>query len=162
MKIHHRITKKEAALEDTLNLSNSLNVRVISKNGRIIGKASQIRINPSKMSLEGILVSRGNFKKPIYIGISYVKRISHKSFILKMEPSILIKGRKVLDSKGKKVGNIKNIVRNGHSIEIREIVVTSPLRKDIILNRTKIKTIGESVILKSNYNVKKKYFWEKL
>jgi len=161
MKDHHRITKRENALEDTLNLKDSLNIRVISKSGQVIGKVSQIRIHPTKMFLEGIIISRGIFKKPIYIGVSYIRRLSHESFILKVDPFVLLKGKKVLDSHGRNVGRVKDVVRKEHSNDLKEILVGSSFRKNFSINISNIKSFGESIMLKPNYHVKKKYFWEK-
>src|SRR3989344_7338788 len=161
MKEYHRITKRERALEDTLNLKDSLNVRVISNDGFVIGKVSQIRIHPTKMFLEGIVVSMGIFKKPIYIGASYIKRLSHESFILKINPFVLLKDKKVLDSNGRIAGKVKETIRKEYSNDIKEIVVGSPFRKNLAIEASNIKSIGESIILNPHYHVKKKYFWEK-
>ncbi|MBS3094380.1 PRC-barrel domain-containing protein [Candidatus Pacearchaeota archaeon] len=161
MKDHHRITKKENSLDNTLNLGNSLNVKVISENGFIVGKASQIRIHPTKMCIEGILVSRGIFKKPLYIGVSYIKRLSHESFILKINPSTLLKGKNVVDTNGKILGKVKKIVRKEHANDIKELVVKSLLRKEIIIAISNIKSIGENILLNSNYHAKQKHIWKK-
>lgn|SRR3989344_9389617 len=161
MKEHHRITKQESALDETFNMQNSLNVRVISDSGFVVGKVSQIRIHPTKMVLEGIVVSPGFLKKPIYIGRSYIKKLSEESFILNIYPSILLKGENVLDTEGRKIGKVSEVVRKEHSNEIRELIVSSPFRKKFVITPQNIKHIGESIILKPNYHVQKKYFWQK-
>lgn len=161
MKEPHRITKKEGEMKETLDLKKSLNVRVISHKGLVLGKVLQIRFHPIKRVLEGILVSRGFFKKPLYIGSSYINKISHESIILDIEPSILLRGRIVIDSKGKKLGKVKQVIRKNHSNDIKELRVGSLFRKDFIINLSNVKLLGESIILNPNYHVKRKYFWQK-
>lgn len=161
MASHHRITKKENSLDSTLNLSDSLKVRVISQDGLVLGKASQIRVNHKTFKIEGIMISRGFFRKPIYIGASYIKKISHKSFILSVNPSVLIKNKKVINSEGKKIGNVKKIIRREHSNSIKQIIIKAPLKKEIIIKPSQVKSFGETIILKSNYAEKSEYIWKK-
>ena len=61
----------------------------------------------------------------------------------------------------KKIGRVKKIIREEHSNEIKELIITSPFRKKIFINPSHIKRLGESIILKQPYRVKKKYFWQK-
>lgn len=161
MKKHHRITRSERSLEQTLNLHELLNIRVLTKKGLVLGKVSHIRLHPTKLSLEGIVVSRGVFKKDFYIGASYIQRLSNDSFILKIDPSILLKGRRVLAGNGKVVGRVKEVLRKEHSNEIKELIVSSTFRKDFSIREQDVKYFGESIILKSSHNVPKKYFWQK-
>lgn len=161
MKKHHRITDSELAFEETFDLSDLISTKIISKDGKMIGKVSKVLLNPKKLSLEGILIRQGVFKKPIYIGISYFDRLSKDSIILKISPSVLLKRKKVLDSEGKVIGKVKSIERKGNSNEISELIISSPLKKKFPIKMSNIKFIGKTIILKSNYNVPKKYFWQK-
>ena len=161
MEEHHRVTRHESALDDTLDLRGSLNVRVLSSKGLIVGKVSQIRIHPTKMFVEGILIHRGAFKKPIYLGASYIKRISNESIILNIELAVLLNGKRVIDSNGKKLGKIKEVIRKEHSNNIEELIVGAPFRKNFMIDMSKVKSLGESIILKPGYNVQRKYIWQK-
>lgn len=158
---HHRITQKEGPVESTLNLKKLLGIRVLSSSGSIVGRVLQIRINPISMRLEGIMISRGIFKKRLYIGESYIKLLSNESFILNTDPYILLKGRKVLDADGKVIGRVKDIIRKEHTNEISGIIIRSFLRKDIPMDFSGIKKFGDSIILQQGSNVKKEYFWKK-
>lgn len=161
MKNHHRITKSEGELLSTLDLKKLLRLKVISNKGLVIGKVSQIRIHQAKMHIEGILVSRGFFKKPIYIGSSYISKFSHASFLLNVEPSVLLKGKTVINSQGEKIGKVKEIIRKEHSNQIEKLIIRSFLKKDFELKISNIKSIGNSVIINPNHHVEKKYFWKK-
>ena len=46
-----------------MNLRDLLNLRVLTEKGFVLGKVSHIRLHPTKLSIEGIVVSRGIFKK---------------------------------------------------------------------------------------------------
>jgi sporulation protein YlmC with PRC-barrel domain len=129
MKQHHRITSKEKALENTLDVKKLLGLRVITRSGFVLGKVKQIRINEPKVKIEGIVVSRGFFKKPVYLGLSYIRKVSSESFILKIDPVILFRGRKIIDSRGKKFGKIKRVVRKENSNEIHEFRVFKILKR---------------------------------
>jgi|SRR3989344_1455130 len=158
---HHRITKKEKALEETLDLKKLVHARVLSSKGQVIGKVKELRINQKTLSIEGIVVSRGFMKKPLYIGSSYFEDLSDESLILKIEPSVLLIGKKVLSSEGKVIGEVKDIERQGHTNEILDLIIKKPLRKSFIIKKSYVKYLGDSIILNSNYNGKKKHFWKK-
>lgn len=160
MRKHHRITKQEIPLENTFNIKKSIGIRVISKNGLVLGKVLEIRMNPKKLCLEGIIVSRGIIKKPFYIGKSYIQNFTQNSAILNIDPVFLFKGRKVIDPIGRKIGTVKEIIRNDTSNELKEIKVKSFLRKELTIPTSQIKSFGKSIILKPSHNVKRKYFWQ--
>ncbi len=160
-KVHH-VIKNELTLEKTVNLKKLTGKNVLSKGGKIIGKISEIRINPYNLKIEGILIKRDIFRKPLYIGKGYFSHLSHDSVILNIELSPLIKGRKVITSEGKIIGKVKEVLRKGDSNEIEGLTVRSMFSRKFILPSSAIKYIGKSVVLKSKYNAKKKYFWQRL
>jgi len=161
MKSHHLITKHESSLDTTLDLRKALGARVLSHKGLILGKVSKIRIHPTRLQIEGIVISRGIFEKPFYIGSSYIKRFSEESFILTIELSVLLKGKKVLTSNGKVIGKIKDVIRKKHSNEVDKLSIKSFLKKIFYIRLSDVQSFGESIILKSNYRVPKKYLWQK-
>lgn len=161
MRKHYDITKGERLIEESLSLRDLLKIRVLSRSGYVVGKVSQIRICPTKRSIEGVLVSTGIFKRPIYIGVSYIRLISSESFILNIDPSVLLVNRTVIDSDGKKVGKVKEVKRKGHFNDIEELMVGSPLRKNVSINISEIRSLGENIVLNSAHNEKKEYFWKK-
>ncbi len=158
---NHRITKHEKELEKTFNLKDLLKIKVITKQGLVLGKVKQIRINNTKHTLEGIVVSQGILKKKIYIGSSYIREISKDSFILNIDPSILLMKKKVLLTSGKVIGHVVKVERKDHSNEIEKLIVKSPFKKSFEIKPSHIKRLGESIILKGNYHEPRKYFWQK-
>ena len=160
MKDFIKIVTKEGPIESTLNLSHLINKKVISIKGFVVGKVRNVRIN-TKLVVEGVVVSRGLFNKPLYIGSSYFGKLSEEAIILTIDPFILFRGMKVLTNEGEVIGKIKEITRKNNTNDMGELVVKSMFRKRFSIDSNYIKTIGSSIILKSNYNVPKKHFWQK-
>lgn len=161
MKKHEKIITKEKPLEETLNLAHLRGVKVLAKDGEVVGNVSQIRMNKTKLAIEGIVVFRSLFKKPLYIGCSYIESATRHSFLLKENPSILLRGRRILDSNGKKIGSVKEVVRLGDTNKISHLVAKAFLRKDFEVDVKKCEILKDSIILEHNYDVKRKYIWSK-
>lgn len=162
MKKYHHIIHKEAHIESTVDFRSYIGARVISKNGEIVGKIKGIRVSSGKMSVEGFVVSCGGLRRDLYIGRSYVERFSDESFILNIDLSILLNGKVVVTSDGKKVGQVYRVVRKENTNEIDRLIVRSFLIMRFSIVPDNIKYIGDSIILKPNYEVKKKYFWKEV
>jgi len=160
MKEQYNILKTERSLEKTINLKKLIGKRVISKGGKIIGRILEIRISPISLNIEGILVRRNIHKKSMYIGRSYFSRLSQEAVILNIEVSVLIKDKQVIDSKGKIIGKVKEVVRKGTRNDIKGVYVRSLFRRKFFIPESKIAYVNQSVVLKSKYNATKKYFWK--
>ncbi|MDP3965925.1 MAG: hypothetical protein Q8Q04_00130 [archaeon] len=155
------ILKTERSLDKTINLKKLIGKEVLSKGGKIIGKILEIRISPIDLNLEGILVRGNSIKKSMYIGRSYFSRLSSEAVILNIEVSVLIKNKQVIDSKGKIIGRVKEIVRKGTRNDLKGLYVRSLLSRKFFIPESGIEYVSKSVVLKSNYNARKKYFWQK-
>lgn len=156
----YNILKTERSLDKTINLKKLIGKRVLSKGGKIIGKILEIRISPISLNIEGILVRRNIHKKSMYIGRSYFSRLSQEAVILNIEVSVLIKDKQVIDSKGKIIGKVKEVVRKGTRNDIKGVYVRSLFRRKFFIPESKIAYVNQSVVLKSQYNATKKYFWK--
>ena len=154
------VITNELKPENTIDASDLLGKKVLSKSGHVIGRIHQIRINQKNFGIEGITVKRG-FSRKIYIGYGYIYSISDKAVILNIELSLLLKSKVVVDYHGKILGKVKEIIRKGDKNDIDKIIVQKFLRKDMEVPIHSIKTISKSIILKESYNVKQRYFWKK-
>ena len=137
-------------IDSTINISNLLGKQLLSSQGFIVGKIKQIRINPSNMKIEGVVVKRGFFRK-IYIDKSYLEKISSESIILAIEPSIFLEGRKVITSEGKVLGEVKEINRIKEANDIESLVVKPFFRKAFIVPFSAVQMIGKTIMLKKSY-----------
>lgn len=155
------VIRSEEPLGNTLDLHTLLGKHVISKSGTIVGTVTQLRLHPTKLHLEGILVSRGWFKRKIYIGRNYVNRISHHGIFLTINPSLLLIGRTVLRSTGKAIGKVKAITRKSNSNDLASIVIGSLFRKDRIIPAHALTIAHEAIMLDANYDVKQEHHRQK-
>lgn len=155
------VVDKTKAYEDTLDLDEIIGVKVLSEKGFRVGRVSQLRINAEEKSIEGILVKRGIFKGYLFIGRTYFETLSSEAIILNIEPSVLLRGKKVVAYDGEVIGKIKDIIRVAKTNSIKNIVVHSFLRGTFNIPFGEIKGLGRSVILKNTYNAPKKSIWRR-
>ena len=160
MKEYVKIVTKEGAIESTIDIGSLINKRVVSLKGFVVGRIKKIKIN-TKLFVEGIVVSRGIFKNPLYLGSSYLGKLSEEAIILSIDPFVLYNGMKVLTNEGDVIGKIKDIARKNNTNDIGDLVVKAMFRKKFNVDKDFIKSIGSSIILKSNYSAPKKYFWQR-
>ena len=154
------IMTKEGPIEATVDLGSLINKRVVSLKGFVVGRIKEIKIN-TKLYVEGIVVSRGFFKKSLYLGSSYFGKLSEEAIILNVDPFVLFRRMKVLTNEGDVIGRVKNINRKTNDNDIGELIVKARFRKSFNVSADFIKSIGSSIILKSNYSAPEKYFWQR-
>ena len=71
------ITLKGAIpFEKTINLKEVLGRKVISKNGRIVGRVHEVRMADNGTHAAGILISRGLFKSKIFLSEGYINNLT--------------------------------------------------------------------------------------
>ncbi|MCR4285225.1 MAG: PRC-barrel domain-containing protein [archaeon] len=160
MRRPHQILRTERPLDRTINLRKLIGKRVLSKGGEIVGRISEIRINPVGFGLEGILVRGNVLKKQIYIGRNYFSKISKDAVILNIEVSVLIKNKKVITSKGEIIGRVKEVVRNGTRNDLKGVYVRSLFSREFFIPASKMEYVNKSIVLKPKYETTKKYFWQ--
>ncbi len=147
--------------DETIDLRKVVGVRVLTEKGLRVGRVSQIRIHPESKSLEGILVRRGLFRESLFIGRVYFDPLSSEAIILNIEPSILLKGKKVVTYDGEVIGKVKDVGRMGKTNALKNLVVHSFWRGTFTISAGSIKVLGKTVMLKNDYNAPKKSFWRR-
>ena len=143
------IKHKSLSLDKSVEVKEILGKKVLAKDGKNIGKIRSIRINPVKLTIEGIEVDTGLFKVDKYIGKNYIKTLTEQGAIFKITPVDDIVGLEVFDSTGKSVGEIKTIKKSKKTNKLLSITLYSDLYKDdITIDAHYIETCGDSCILK--------------
>ncbi|MDO8508658.1 MAG: PRC-barrel domain-containing protein [Nanoarchaeota archaeon] len=160
MKEESILEKEDIVRDRTLNLRSLIGARVISSGGLVAGRIKEVRVNPKSMGLQGILISRGIFKKFLYVGKSYFDRISNDAIILNIDPFVFLKGKKVISSDGRVVGRIRDIKRSDETNNIKSIIITTIFRRFNIPVEN-VKLLGKSVLLKIDYDGAKKYIQQR-
>lgn len=143
------IKHKSLPLTESVEVKDILGKKVLANDGKNIGKIRSIRINPTKLTIEGIEVDTGLFKVDKYIGKNYIKTLTEQGAILKITPVDDIVGLEVFDSTGKSVGEIKTIKKSKKTNKLLSITMYSDLYKDdITIDAHYIETCGDSCMLK--------------
>src|SRR3989344_9340263 len=145
------ISEKSVDLDYLIAIEKLIGKRVLSKNGLVVGRIKSIKINKNN-KVEGVVVSPGLFRKKIYISSLYFDRLTSESIILSIDPSIFNRGKRVLNNDGNYLGKIKDVNRKENTNQVDSISVKRFLRKEIIIPGSQVKSVGQSIILKSTYN----------
>ncbi len=154
------IIKNDAEFIKTINIKKILYKRVLANTGLVIGRVFQLRFDTSKKTLEGIVVKRF-LSKPIYLGTSYISKLTSEGIILNIEPSIFLKNRKIIDYEGKTLGKVLKVNRKGNRNDISSLILSSFMRKNLEIPFSAIQKLGKNIILKKDYNVQQKYIWQR-
>lgn len=140
---------KSLSIGEAPDIRDVLRKKVLTKDGKNIGKIRTIRIDPKDLTIEGIEVDTGIFKIDQYFGKNYIKTITEQGAILKITPVDDILGHTVFDSTGKSVGEIKSIKRSKKTNRLLSITMYSDLYKDnVTVDADYIASCGENCILK--------------
>jgi len=140
---------KSLSLNEAPDIREIIGKKVLTNDGKNIGKIRTIRIDPKDLTIEGIEVDTGLFKIDQYFGKNYIKTITEQGAILKITPIDDIVGHKVYDSTGKSVGEIKSIKRSKKTNRLLSITMYSDLYKDnVTIDADYVASCGESCILK--------------
>ncbi|MBU1941403.1 MAG: PRC-barrel domain-containing protein, partial [Candidatus Thermoplasmatota archaeon] len=143
------IKHKSLPLDKSIELKDILGKKVLTKDGKNLGKIRSVRMHPEKLTIEGIEVDAGLFKIDWYIGKNYIKRITDQGAMLKIDPVDEIIGHQVFDSTGKNIGEIKSVNRSKKTNKLLQIIVYSDLYQDNIeIDSHYIENCGDSCILK--------------
>ncbi len=154
------LPKGGVPFDHTIDMQKVLGKRMISKNGLLVGRVSQVRLARDGFGVEGALVSRGFFSAKLFIGVGYFDRLTEDSIVLKIDPFLLSKGLKIVSSEGEVVGKVIDFVRTGNSNDLDALIVKGFMRGTFNVPISSVKSVGYSIILKPNYEFPKKHFWK--
>lgn len=127
--------------------------KVMALNGKEVGKITELRLDPKSLNLDGLEMDRGFFGLDTFIGRNYIASLSIEGAVLNMTPVTDYKGLCVMDSTGKEVGKVKEVKTDGHTNNISAIVVgTGMLNNDVVFSKSDVKSVGESIMLKTAYD----------
>ncbi len=148
-------TERSAAFADTRNAKKLIGIRVLTPSSEVFGKVREVRLHHTTHAFEGVVVKRGSASR--YIGKSYVARITNDAVTLSIEPAILVVGRPVVSSDGKRFGKVIKIQRVGHTNDIASLTVRRSLLRKAVVPASGVKQFGASIILKKTHKDACKY-----
>ena len=140
---------KSLPLNKTAEVKEIIGKKVLSKDGKNIGKIKTIRIDPVDLTIEGIEVDTGLFKVDEYYGKNYIKTLTEQGAILKINPIEDVIGLTVYNSTGQNVGEVKDVKRSKKTNKLISITIYSDLYKEnITIDADYISSCGDGCILK--------------
>lgn len=143
--------EKAAPFAQTNDAKTLVGKRVLSKNGLVVGKVSQVRLDSANRSLEGLLVRRKLWQSKLYISHEFISRLTPKAAILDIDPVVVLRGRRVVSKDGKGYGRVSDVLRNQHSNELTALVVRRRLFWKKLVPAAAIKSVNSAIILDEVY-----------
>lgn len=141
------ISKKLKNLDGAKKASSYFNKPVVSKSGEHVGKVKDVVLKHD--IFEGLIVY-GN--KKLYVGKEFISSDSKDHIILNVEPITNMIKKDVYDSRGKKIGYVKDVVRKSNSNTYSDILVKkSFFRRAFSIPKGEIGIARKSIILKNPY-----------
>jgi len=141
------ISQNLRELDGTKNASYYIKKSVLSKSGEYVGKVYDIVLK--RDLFVGLLVSG---KKKLYIGKEFISSDSKEQVILNIEPVTNMIGKEVYDSKGERIGYVKDLIRKSNSNTYSDIVVKkSFFRRAFPISKADVSVAKKSIILKNSY-----------
>jgi sporulation protein YlmC with PRC-barrel domain len=143
-----QIKHKTLPIEKTIDMHSLINRKVLSKDGKIIGKVKSFHLHPNDLTIEGFKVDPGWFEADHYIGGNYIDKITDEAIILSVLPVTEYVGLIVHDIKGKQIGKVKTVNRSKKTNKLISITVQKDDDEDLQISADYISAIGHSVMLK--------------
>jgi sporulation protein YlmC with PRC-barrel domain len=137
------ISTKVRNLEGTKNSHTYLGKKVFSKSGNYVGKVREIMFRDDALS--GLIVSG---KARVFVDREYIASDSGTAVMLGIDPVILMLGKQVFDSEGRKLGKVTGLDRKStantfSAIMVKRNIFTKPFmvaNGDISVTKTNIIT----------------------
>ena len=125
----------------------------VDTEGQILGVVMKLHIDKASKKMTGITIDQGFMKPDLFVGISYVKNFGIDSVFISKVPAEKFKGLKVISFDGHQLGVLKEAYTKRHRVS--EILVAGKKEK-FNVSASDIAEIGENVILKKGFKIKKK------
>ena len=131
---------------------------VIDTDGEVIGVSTKIHIDNRNKQIVGITVDQGFMKPDLYIGLEYIRTFGVDTIMLSTSPKSKVRGLNVLDSSGKKVGVVDDVISIGKTNRFKGMKIKEKaFSKPFMIRSKDIKEIGYSVILKEKWTRVEKF-----
>ena len=150
--------EQAATYEQTRDATDVVGKRVLAKSGSVVGRVKEVRLDPSHRELEGVLISRGLLRSSLYVSEEYIGRLTPQAVILTIDPCVLLRGRPVVSSDGKKFGTVKEVERAKETNEVTTYVVRRKWFWTYEVPADEIKHAGKAVVLKKSHDRAKSSF----
>lgn len=136
---------------DTMELSDLVGRKVLTKDGQNIGKVKSVHIHPKELTMEGIVIDPGFFDAYQFIGAGYIGSITDEGVVLNIHPVTEYVGVTVFDYTGKEIGKVKEVYRSKQTNTLLSMLVSRSGQEDVIIRADYIAAAGKNIVLKEPY-----------
>lgn len=137
--------------KDTIELSDVVGRKVLTKDGKNIGKVKSVHMHPKDLTIEGIVIDPGFFDAYQFIGASYIDSMTGEGIVLNILPVTEYVGVKVFDFTGKEIGKVKEVNRSNQTNNLLSILVNRDGKEDVVIRADYIATAGKNIVLKEPF-----------
>jgi sporulation protein YlmC with PRC-barrel domain len=145
------IKRNTLPFRDTIELSDLVGRKVLTKDGKEIGKVKSVHIHPRELTVEGIVIDPGFFDAYQFIGAGYIGSITEKGVVLNIHPVTEYVGLRVFDFTGKEIGKVKEVYRSKQTNTLLSILVDRSGKEDVIIRADYIAAAGKNIVLKEPF-----------
>ncbi len=139
---------KTVPFKDTVEVNKIISEKVITKDGKKIGKVKSVHIHPKELTVEGIVVDSGMFHVDQYFDRGYIETLNLDGVVLKITPVSEFMGHRVFDPNGKKVGKVTGINKSKQTNTLISIKVKpEESENEIVITSDYIATLGDKTIM---------------
>jgi sporulation protein YlmC with PRC-barrel domain len=136
---------------DTMELSELVGKKVLTKDGEKIGKVKSVHMHPKDLTIEGIIMDPGFFDAYQFIGAGYIGSITDEGVVLNIHPVTEYVGVKVFDSTGKEIGKVKEVNRSKQTNTLLSILTEHDGQEDVLIRADHIAAAGKNIVLKEAF-----------
>ena len=137
--------------KDTIEVSEVVGKKVLTKDGKNIGKVKSVHIHPRDLTVEGIVIDPGFFDANQYMGAEYISSITDEGVVLKIHPVTDYVGLKVFDYTGKEIGKVKEVNRSKQTNTLYSILVSRKGKEDVLIRADYIAAAGKNIVLREPF-----------
>jgi len=137
--------------KDTIEVSDVVGRKVLTKDGKEIGKVKSVHIHPRELTIEGIVIDPGFFDANQFIGAGYIGSMTDEGIVLNIVPVTEYMGVKVFDFTGKEIGKVKDVNRSKQTNTLLSILVDRSGKEDVVIRADHIATAGNNIVLKEPF-----------
>lgn len=142
------IRHRQAQVREGIAIRSVMGAKVLAKNGKEVGKVSEIYVHPDKLEVEGVRVHRGILKEDQFIGKGLIKTMNREAVVLADIPATELNGLEVYDSKGLHVGHVMRVNRVSNTNRLRSLEVDRGIVKPhLVVQGEHVDHVAESIFL---------------
>jgi len=132
-----------------------LGKEAVDTDGEILGVVIKLHIHNKEKYIVGITIDKGFMRPDLFVGIDFIHMFGVDAVFLNTVPGQKFKGLMVLSARGEVIGHVRDVIRE--KARTTELIVAYRgkylKKKQLNIPISKVKEIGESVVLKTGIKI---------